>query len=215
MRRFSPCRSGSHRALEGLLRAPAVRVGAAVVAHPHPVAAERCTRRSFTARRGSCAIGFALAALRFSFRGVGASEGAYDDGRGGRTARRSPPAAGSRSPAEGRSSSRASRFETLCALRAAPILGADVLFLIGVPTDRWTGGGLHRRPDPCGSRARTTVQPARDGSRDRAATRGWESSSSPARTTSLREAGRIRGDGRRGARRLSEAGDDRRERRIC
>ena len=82
---------------------------------------------------------FALAALRFNFRGVGASEGAYDDGRG-----ETEDLVAAGSWIRGRQQAGpfvvgGFSFGSLCALRAAPRLGADVLFLIGVPTDRWDG----------------------------------------------------------------------------
>ena len=118
---------------------------------------------------------FAFAALRFNFRGVGASGGAYDDGRGetddlvaaGRWIRARQP--GGPFVVAGFS------FGSLCALRAAPVLGADVLFLIGVPTDRWTGGG-----GPAPAPRVVWIQGADDEfsppetARAIAATRGWD-----------------------------------------
>lgn len=82
---------------------------------------------------------FGLAALRFNFRGVGASDGTYDEGRGetedlvaaGRWVRERQPS--------GPFVLAGFSFGSLCALRAAPRLAPDVLFLIGVPTDRWDG----------------------------------------------------------------------------
>jgi alpha/beta superfamily hydrolase len=82
---------------------------------------------------------FSLAALRFNFRGVGASAGSYDEGRGetddvvaaGAWLRRRQP--GGPFVVSGFS------FGSLCALQAAPRLRPDVLFLIGLPVDRWDG----------------------------------------------------------------------------
>jgi alpha/beta superfamily hydrolase len=83
---------------------------------------------------------FSLSALRFNFRGVGASDGVYDDGRGETD---DLVAAGKwlrARQAAGPLVVGGFSFGSLCALRAAPLLPVDVLFLIGVPTDRWTGG---------------------------------------------------------------------------
>jgi hypothetical protein len=89
---------------------------------------------------------FSLAALRFNFRGVGASEGTYDDGRGetddvvaaGKWLRERQPA--------GPFVVAGFSFGSLCALRAAPQLAPDVLFMIGVPTDRWDGAASAAEP---------------------------------------------------------------------
>jgi hypothetical protein len=82
---------------------------------------------------------FALAALRFNFRGVGASAGAYDEGRGetddlvaaGRWVRQRH--------AAGPFVVAGFSFGSLCAVHAASRLAPDVLFLIGLPVDRWDG----------------------------------------------------------------------------
>jgi alpha/beta superfamily hydrolase len=79
---------------------------------------------------------FALAALRFHFRGVGASAGTYDGGAGetedvvaaGRWLRARQP--------DGPFVLSGFSFGSLCALRAAERLAPRVLLLIGVPTDR-------------------------------------------------------------------------------
>lgn len=125
--------------LEGLLRAPAAPAGCAVVAHPHPE--HGGTMHTKVVQRASKLLSgrFSLAALRFNFRGVGASAGRYDEGRGetddlvaaGRWVR-------SRHP-NGPYVVAGFSFGSLCALRAAPRLGPDVLFLIGLPLDRWDG----------------------------------------------------------------------------
>jgi alpha/beta superfamily hydrolase len=81
-----------------------------------------------------------LAALRFNFRGVGASAGTYDDGRGetddlvaaGAWLRARQP--GGPFVLGGFS------FGSVCALRASSRLPADVLLLIGVPMDGWDEG---------------------------------------------------------------------------
>jgi uncharacterized protein len=132
--------------LEGLLRSPAVPSGAAVVAHPHPL--HGGTMHTKVVQRTARLLSgrFSLAALRFNFRGVGASEGAYDDGRGetgdvvaaGKWVRARQPA--------GPFVVAGFSFGSLCALRAAPLLAPDVLFLVGVPIDRWDGAAPAARP---------------------------------------------------------------------
>jgi len=69
--------------LEMLLESPqdGEPVGCAVVCHPHPVHGGTMTNKvAHTLARSFVGVGFA--ALRFNFRGVGKSTGAYDEGRG-------------------------------------------------------------------------------------------------------------------------------------
>lgn len=55
--------------------------GCAVVCHPHPVHGGTMQNKvAHTLARGFLGLGFA--ALRFNFRGVGQSDGAFDDGKG-------------------------------------------------------------------------------------------------------------------------------------
>lgn len=125
--------------LEGLLRSPAAPAGAAVVAHPHPE--HGGTMHTKVVQRASKLLSgrFSLAALRFNFRGVGTSAGAYDAGLGeaddlvaaGEWVRRRQP--------NGPFVVAGFSFGSLCALHAAPRLRPDVLFLIGLPLDRWDG----------------------------------------------------------------------------
>jgi len=69
--------------LEGELAVPDEAWGAAVLAHPHPQYGG--TMRSIVIGALFQALPEAgVAALRFNFRGVGGSEGSYDDGRGER-----------------------------------------------------------------------------------------------------------------------------------
>lgn len=161
--------------LEGLLRSPAAPAGAAVVAHPHP--RHGGTMHTKVVQRAAKILSdrFSLAALRFNFRGVGASEGSYDDGRGETD---DVVAAGRWLRARQKSGPlvvAGFSFGSLCALRAAPLLGADVLFLIGVPTDRWTGGG-----GPAPARRVVWIQGEEDEfsppetARAIARTRGWQ-----------------------------------------
>lgn len=67
--------------LEGLLNVPERTVGAAVVCHPHPQYGG--TMHSHVVYHTARALRErGLAVLRFNFRGVGRSAGAYDEGRG-------------------------------------------------------------------------------------------------------------------------------------
>lgn len=77
--------------LEGLLEAPLAQRGepdpslraAVVFAHPHPL--QGGTMHTKTVFQGSKGLGrIGCAVLRFNFRGVGASAGAFDEGRGER-----------------------------------------------------------------------------------------------------------------------------------
>lgn len=132
--------------LEGLLRSPAHPAGAAVVAHPHP--RHGGTMHTKVVQRAAKLLSgrFSLAALRFNFRGVGTSEGTYDDGRGetddvvaaGKWVRGRQPA--------GPFVVAGFSFGSLCALHASPRLAPDVLFLIGLPIDRWDGAAPAAQP---------------------------------------------------------------------
>ena len=69
--------------LEALLEAPQDHepTGCAVVCHPHPVHGGTMQNKvAHTLARSFVGVGFA--ALRFNFRGVGQSAGAFDEGRG-------------------------------------------------------------------------------------------------------------------------------------
>jgi alpha/beta superfamily hydrolase len=159
--------------LEGLLRVPPGVHGAAVVAHPHPL--HGGTMQTKVVHRAARLLSdrLGLAALRFNFRGVGASDGAYSGGAGetadlvaaGRWLRErhqgGPFVLGGFS------------FGSICALHAAGALAPDVLFLIGVPTRRyrtlpaapagarvfWIQGGLdeYSRPEKARALAETRM----------------------------------------------------------
>ncbi len=125
--------------LEGVLRSPAAPAGAAVVAHPHPQ--HGGTMHTKVVQRAAKLLSgrFLLAALRFNFRGVGASAGAYDAGRGetedlvaaGQWVRARQP--------QGPLVLAGFSFGSVCALHASSRLAPDVLFVIGLPVDRWDG----------------------------------------------------------------------------
>ena len=74
--------SGPAGRLEGLWKEPVPPArGSAVFAHPHPRHGGTLhSKVVYRASRALAAAGFAT--LRFNFRGVGASEGSFDDGRG-------------------------------------------------------------------------------------------------------------------------------------
>ena len=75
--------AGPSGALEALLEEPVerARAGIAVVCHPHPLHGGTMQNKvAHTLARTLCALG--LTALRFNFRGVGASAGSYGNGAG-------------------------------------------------------------------------------------------------------------------------------------
>lgn len=128
--------------LEAVLRLPAEPRGAALVAHPHPLhGGTMHTKVVHRAAKLLCDR-FSLAALRFNFRGVGASHGVHDEGRGevgdvlaaaawvrGEVPR-GPFVLGGFS------------FGSVAALEAAVSLAPEVLLLVGLPLRRWTAPGL-------------------------------------------------------------------------
>ncbi len=72
----------THGKLEAILKEPAGNVqGVALVCHPHPLGGGTMHNKVvYRAANGLVEAG--LVALRFNFRGVGASTGAHDDGNG-------------------------------------------------------------------------------------------------------------------------------------
>ena len=128
---------GPAGSLEALLRLPPNPAGVAVVAHPHPLFGGTMHTKVVHRTAKFLAERFHLAALRFSFRGVGASEGSFDEGRGEtddvvsavRFARDKYP--------DGPLGLAGFSFGSLCAARAALVVEPAVLLLIGVPSDRW------------------------------------------------------------------------------
>ncbi len=160
--------------LEGLLRAPAVPKGAALVAHPHP--GRGGTMHTKVVHRAARLLSrrFSLETLRFNFRGVGASAGAYDRGAG--ETEDVVAAAGwlrARRP-EGPFVLAGFSFGSLCALRAAERVAPEVLLLIGVPVD----GGEAVAVVPPATRV-AWIQggndefSAKEAAREIAAARGW------------------------------------------
>ncbi len=73
---------GPEGPLEALLRVPEPAVGAAVMAHPHPLFGGTMHTKVVHAAAKLLADRLGLLTVRFNFRGVGASAGAHDEGRG-------------------------------------------------------------------------------------------------------------------------------------
>jgi hypothetical protein len=67
--------------LEGVLTTPAAATRAAVICHPHPQYGGTMDNHVVVAAADALARAW-VATLRFNFRGVGASQGRYDNGRG-------------------------------------------------------------------------------------------------------------------------------------
>jgi uncharacterized protein len=71
----------AHGALEAILREPAVPTAAAIVCHPHPRGGGTMDN-NVVYRLAKALVDGGAATLRFNFRGVGASTGAYAEGIG-------------------------------------------------------------------------------------------------------------------------------------
>lgn len=71
----------AHGQLEAILREPEAPRAAAVVCHPHPRGGGTLNN-NVVYRLAKALVDGGVAALRFNFRGVGASSGSYDEGRG-------------------------------------------------------------------------------------------------------------------------------------
>ena len=70
-----------HGHLEGILREASSAVAAAVVCHPHPRGGGTMNN-NVVYRAAKALVAGGVTALRFNFRGVGASTGSHDDGVG-------------------------------------------------------------------------------------------------------------------------------------
>src|SRR5579862_2867810 len=71
----------AHGQLEAIVREPPEPVAAAVVCHPHPRGGGTMNN-NVVYRLAKALVEGGVATLRFNFRGVGASTGTYDEGRG-------------------------------------------------------------------------------------------------------------------------------------
>jgi alpha/beta superfamily hydrolase len=124
--------------LEAILRLPAEPKGAALVAHPHPLhGGSMHTKVVHRAAKLLCDR-FGLAALRFNFRGVGASQGVHDEGRGEVGDVLAAAAWVRREVPQGPFVLGGFSFGSVAALDAAPSLTLDAHLLIGLPLRRWT-----------------------------------------------------------------------------
>jgi uncharacterized protein len=127
--------------LEASLRIPAAPAGVAVIAHPHPLHGGTMHTKVVHRAARMMADRFSFAALRFNFRGVGASEGTHDHGIGEvddlvaavRFARGAYP--------EGPLVVAGFSFGSVCALAASHVVMPDLLWLIGLPLLRWDRRG--------------------------------------------------------------------------
>lgn len=184
--------------LEALLRIPDPVAGAAVMAHPHPLHGGTMHTKVVHAAAKLFADRFGLLTVRFNFRGVGASAGAYDEGRGETddvvAAAAFARSFGASEDSGGRAGVGGTRgelqappvpgpfvlggfsFGSLCALRAQPRVNADALLLVGIPLERMdpaevTSAGRARVVWVHGS-ADEVAPPA--GAAELAARAGWE-----------------------------------------
>jgi alpha/beta superfamily hydrolase len=71
----------AHGQLEGIVREASSAVAAAVVCHPHPLAGGTMNN-NVVYRTAKALVAGGVTALRFNFRGVGASTGSYGEGVG-------------------------------------------------------------------------------------------------------------------------------------
>ena len=86
--------AGTGPQLQGVLTLPQGASAGVVVCHPHPQFGGDMGNPVVTAVARACA-GANLATLRFNFRGVGSSGGAWDEGRGEQDDVRRPDGRGS------------------------------------------------------------------------------------------------------------------------
>ena len=127
--------------LEAVLRLPAEPRGCALVAHPHPLhGGTMHTKVVHRAAKLLCDR-FSLAALRFNFRGVGASQGVHDEGRGEVGDVLAAAAWVRREVPKGPFGLGGFSFGSVAALDAAPSLAPEALLLIGLPLRRWSAPG--------------------------------------------------------------------------
>jgi uncharacterized protein len=71
----------AHGELEGIVREPSSAVAAAVICHPHPRGGGTMNN-NVVYRTAKALVASGVTALRFNFRGVGASTGSHDNGVG-------------------------------------------------------------------------------------------------------------------------------------
>lgn len=127
---------GPAGALEALVRVAAEPRGAAVMAHPHPLHGGTMHTKVVHSCARVMADRLGLLAVRFNFRGVGASAGSYDEGRGEVDDVVAACAYARARQPEGPFALGGFSFGSLCALRAQPRVKAAALLLVGIPLDR-------------------------------------------------------------------------------
>lgn len=113
------------------------RAGVAVICHPNPVQGGTMGNKVVTMLERALRES-GLATVRFNFRGVGASEGSYDEGRG-ESEDLAAVAGWARAARPGDALWLAGfSFGSYVALRSARRLGADALITVAPPVGRWT-----------------------------------------------------------------------------
>lgn len=137
---------GGAGAVEALLEVPAGSAtprAVAVCCHPHPLYGGALTNKVIhTVARAF--VGAGVPALRFNFRGVGASEGVHDEGRG-ETEDVIAVAAWARQRFPGAALWLAGfSFGAWVALRAAPKVSPELLVSVAPPVGRWDFSGIAR-----------------------------------------------------------------------
>ncbi len=132
--------------LEALARVPPHAAGAAVVAHPHPLGGGTMHTKVVHRAARLLAERYALVSVRFNFRGVGASAGMHDEGRGEVDDLAAAAAWARALHPEGPFVLAGFSFGSLCAIGAAPRVGPDALLLVGVPLLRWDRSGVEAMP---------------------------------------------------------------------
>jgi hypothetical protein len=119
----------------------APRAAVAIVCHPHPLHGGSMRNKVVTTiARKLAELG--LATVRFNFRGVGASEGAYDDGRGETDDLLAVAAWLGRVCPDHALWLAGFSFGSYVALRAAPRLPVRQMILVAPPVSRWDFAAL-------------------------------------------------------------------------
>jgi hypothetical protein len=162
--------------IEALLETPAAATAPdafGVVCHPHPLFGGAMTNKVVhTVARSWQELG--VPTLRFNFRGVGASEGQYDEGRGETEDALAVIAFGSRRWSGAMLWLAGFSFGAYVALRAAAIAGPALLVSIAPPVGRWDFTSLRTPACPW-----LIVQGDRDDLVDAAAVQFWARAQRP------------------------------------
>ncbi|MGE0356937.1 MAG: alpha/beta hydrolase [Burkholderiales bacterium] len=138
---------GAAGAIEIAYALPAHPVAVAVVAHPHPLFGGAMENKVVTTVARAFAEAGA-ATFRFNFRGVGASEGAHDEGRGETDDFLEVAAHAARAVGELPLWMAGFSFGGGVALRASTHAAFERLVLVAPALRRITGHGLGEAPDP-------------------------------------------------------------------